>query len=66
MNDVYETTKDAGIYVATYAPGDGVTRYRFFLTPEDYNQSSRELYCARGRKEALVWLSGYATGRNGR
>lgn len=51
-----------GLYVATWAPGDGVTRYRFFVTPSDYN-SSDGLYTALGHKEAITFVQGVAVGR---
>ncbi len=70
VNDVYETAKDVGLYVATWSPGDGVTRYRFLHTETDYFVGSYHpasdnyiLYTALGRKEALVWLAGYEAGR---
>ena len=39
----------AGLYVAAYSPGDGVTRYRFFLTPRSYSQSDG-LFTALGTR----------------
>lgn len=70
MNDVRETAREAGVHVSTWSPGDGVTRYRFFVGPDAernmYFGPEDGVYTAYGRKEALVWLAGYASGRNGR
>jgi hypothetical protein len=34
--DILRSWERAGIYVATWSPGDGTTRYKFFLEPLDY------------------------------
>lgn len=72
-NTVYSEAARLGVYVATWNPGDGATRYRFFengvrvnFTGEliaDYNQGL-ELFTALGRKHALTWLRGYSAGRS--
>jgi hypothetical protein len=50
------------LYVGTYSPGDGLTRYRFFRSrggkPISYF-SQDGVYTALGIKEAETWLSGY-------
>jgi hypothetical protein len=51
-----------GIHVATYSPGDGVTRYRFFHVKTDF-AGGFGIYTALGRKEAMAWLRGYQSGR---
>lgn len=51
-----------GFYVATYSPGDGVTRYRFFSEPSDYFGPASGLYTALGYKEATIWLNGAIAG----
>lgn len=51
----------AGLHIDTYAPGDGVTRYRFFTEPTDYFTGSG-IYTALGHKEASVFVAGYALG----
>ena len=33
MTELRTMAKNAGLYVATWSPGDGVTRYRFFDKP---------------------------------
>jgi len=50
------------LYVGTYSPGDGITRYRFFKSPGGrpvpyFSQDG--LYTALGLKQAEAWLSGY-------
>lgn len=53
-----------GLEVFTYAPGDGVARYRFFLKGEDASMysSSNELFTALGPKEARAFLCGFNKG----
>lgn len=51
----------AKLHVATYSPGDGITRYRFFRELSDYFEGN-ELGTALGPREAMVWLGGYAEG----
>ena len=54
----------AGLYVAAYSPGDGVTRYRFFLTPRSYFQSDG-LFTALGTREAMTFVRGFWEGSGG-
>ena len=65
----------AGMYVRTYSPGDGVTRYRFFARasdgsePNDYFGPANGLHTALGFKEAMTYAQGaydfrYAVSRN--
>ena len=59
-----------GLVVGTWAPGDGVTRYRFFLSDGksrygDYHQGDG-LYTALGRKDAMMFISAYGKGRGTR
>jgi hypothetical protein len=55
-----EDTKKAGLYLATYSPGDGVTRYRFFNKPGSNYFGPRDgIYTALGIKEAEIFLAGY-------
>lgn len=55
-----ENAKRVGLYVATWSPGDGVARFRFFKSrkPVSYYQGDG-VYTALGIKEAETWLSGY-------
>lgn len=62
MSTVEAFAREVGLYVATWSPGDGWTRYRFYDKPTDYNDG-QELMTVAGRKDALVWLRGYRAGR---
>lgn len=61
-NQMEQAAERVGLYVATWAPGDGATRYRFFAEPTDYHGGDG-LYTALGRKEAYVFLRGVSVGR---
>lgn len=54
------------LYVATYSPGDGVTRYRFIRSrggkPVSYF-ADNGIYTALGIGQAETWLSGYSRRR---
>ena len=50
------------IYATTYGPGDGVTRYRFFATDQDYFGPGNGIATVRGRKNAETWLRAYDAG----
>ena len=58
MTKLERKAREAGLYVDSYSPGDGVTRYRFFGKPMDYF-AGRGLFTALGKKEAETWLDGY-------
>lgn len=59
-----------GIHIATWSPGDGMTRYRFIDKRSEphwcwsYDATSHPLYTALGLREASIWLLGYASGQN--
>ncbi len=55
----------SGLTVTTYAPGDGVRRYRFAIegSPGSDNYlAARPLATVLGRRDALMWLDGYSSG----
>jgi hypothetical protein len=57
-----------GLMVATWSPGDGMTRYRFFpigteTDAQDFFGPRNGLYTALGLKEAFTWLNGYRDGK---
>lgn len=54
---------DMPLFVDTYAPGDGVMRYRFFTTPTDYF-AGNGIYTALGRSEAVLFVTGFCMGFN--
>lgn len=61
-----QAAESVGLYVRTYSPGDGVTRYRFFEkkdlqageVPSSYFGPRSGIYTALGYKEATVYLAG--------
>ncbi|MGH9317729.1 MAG: hypothetical protein ACRD1P_11570 [Thermoanaerobaculia bacterium] len=56
--------RSIGLYLATWAPGDGVKRYRFFTKPSSYDEGSG-IYTAIGLKEAWCFVRGYAASKTG-
>lgn len=59
-----ERAKHLGLYVSTYGPGDGVTRYRFFKSRKPVSYFSADgIYTALGLAEAEAYLSGYSRRR---
>jgi len=67
---LFNLADTVNVHIATWSPGDGVTRYRFIdkrSEPSwcwDYDATSHPLYTALGLREASVWLLGYASGLN--
>lgn len=66
-NQVEAAARAAGLSVATWAPGDGVIRYRFFLAKRgevhaDYHQGDG-IYTALGRKDALNFVRAFGLGK---
>lgn len=67
---MFELAERCKVHIATWSPGDGVTRYRFIdkrSEPHwqwDYFSTSHPLYTALGLREASVWLLGYSAGLN--
>ena len=67
MTRLEELQQDAarvGMFVRTYSPGDGVTRYRFFRISDTeqerqtYFGPANGAYTALGIKEAETYLAG--------
>jgi hypothetical protein len=53
MSELQVAARDQGLYVATYSPGDGVTRYRFFDKPgNDYFGPQNGICTVLGLKAA--------------
>jgi hypothetical protein len=68
QNEMERGAALVGLLVTTWAPGDGLTRYRFFAADgksryADYNQGGA-LYTANGRKEAISFIKSYGIGRS--
>jgi len=64
--DVRKLAEHAGVFVDTWAPGDGVTRYRFARVPGDYFSWSGtdKLDTCLGARDALLFLRGVIAGRS--
>ncbi|MGI0149762.1 MAG: hypothetical protein ACREDF_09570 [Thermoplasmata archaeon] len=56
--------RSIGLYLATWAPGDGMKRYRFFTKPSSYDEGGG-IYTALGLKEAWCFVRGYAASKTG-
>jgi hypothetical protein len=72
---VEELAREVGLFVATWAPGEGLPmyheghdfddhrRYRFFTSPTEYF-AGEGLFTALERREALVFLRGWQAHRD--
>jgi hypothetical protein len=70
LNSMEQAAAAVGLVIGTWAPGDGQTRYRFFLKSGkssygDYHQGDG-LYTALGRKDAMAFIAAYGKGRSAR
>jgi hypothetical protein len=61
MNELRYNASRVGLFIDSYSPGDGVTRYRFFLQPTDYFAGDG-IYTALGKKEAETFVNGFIQG----
>jgi hypothetical protein len=61
MTELRSNAARVGLHFDTYSPGDGVTRYRFFLQPTDYF-AGNGIYTALGKKEAETFVAGFVLG----
>ena len=59
--ELIELARQDGLYVSTWSPGDGVTRYRFSLDDRDYF-ACRPVYTALGLAEGVTFWRGYLVG----
>lgn len=60
LQELQDYARSAGLHVATWSPGDGTTRYRFFDTPGNtYFGPANGIYTALGLKDAWNYLYGY-------
>lgn len=63
---VRKLAEAAGVYVDTWSPGDGITRYRFASVPGSYFEWSSvtdTLATCLGARAALQFLNGVIAGR---
>ena len=56
-----EIANGVPLFVATYAPGDGVTRYRFFTKETDYFAGGG-IKTVLGIKDAQLFADAFASG----
>ncbi len=62
--EIEDYANTLGIHVATWSPGDGKARYRFFRRPgNDYFGPDNGFYTALGSGEAAMFLAGFAAGK---
>ena len=60
--------KQCGLSVAKWSPGDGMTRYRFYVTGlyndegADYFALMNPTFTACGLGDAHTWVNGYRSG----
>ena len=60
FQELDDDARAVGLYVATYSPGGGQTRYRFFNTPGNtYFGPDNGIFTALGFHDADIWLTGY-------
>ncbi len=67
LQELQDYAKGVGLQVATWSPGDGTTRYRFFDKPgpsQTYFGPASGIYTALGLKDAWNYLYGYGAGKH--
>lgn len=66
--DLIEKLDDIHVHVATYSPGDGQTRYRFYASREKYDYFAvpgiTVLTTMLGRRDAEIYAAGLLVGSN--
>jgi len=64
--DIRKLAEHASVYVDSWSPGDGVTRYRFARVPGSYFEwsSYNILGTCLSAREARVFLAGVLAGRS--
>ncbi len=67
--DVRDYADDVGLLCKTYNPGDGQTRYRFFVRADcppgqSYFGPRDGLFTTLGPARAMIFLAGYAKGKS--
>jgi len=65
-SEMGEVAKDHGLYISTYSPGDGLTRYRFFTNADDdYFGPGNGIYTALGLAEARTFVRSWQLSKRG-
>ena len=65
LSELEDKARRAGLYVYTYSPGDGVTRYRFSREAGSDYFACRSVYTALGLAEAHCFANGAVIGATG-
>jgi hypothetical protein len=66
LQELQDYAKTVGLHVATWSPGDGTTRYRFFDKPgsgQTYFGPASGIYTALGYKDAMNYAYAYGAGK---
>ena len=69
LEELQDYAKSVGLKVASYSPGDGVTRYRFFDKPgpgQTYFGPASGIATELGLKNAWNFVYSYGAGRGSR
>ncbi len=66
ITDLRNICKRADLHFATWSPGDGMTRYRFYSKPDCNYFGDDGIYTALGLKDALSFARGYKAAKLGR
>jgi hypothetical protein len=69
LEDLQDYAKTVRLTVATYSPGDGLTRYRFFDKPgpgQTYFGPASGIHTALGLKKAWDFVYSYSAGYGAR
>jgi len=66
--EMQERALNVGLFIDTWSPGDGATRYRFFTEPVDYFAGQvghpYGLFTALGLKEAVTFAKGWIAAKS--
>lgn len=64
LKTIREAAARVGLHVAAWSPGDGQTRYRFFVNPgNDYFGPENGIKTVLGKKNALAFIEAYGHGK---
>lgn len=62
MQWLMDYCKRANLYVYTYSPGDGITRYKFSKDADSDYFGCQSYYVVLGFKEAEIFATGFLEG----
>ncbi len=65
-SELSRVAEDNGLYIRTWSPGDGVTRYRFFTdSANGYFGPDNGVYTALGLAEARTFVRAWQLSKRG-